>query len=367
MIAVGRYEERFNDDCLSLRWDPADAGDPHVLAWWEERHTHEVREAITDFQWKWKFVVEDYVARVLTDSEIDAWSKSDPRLAAVSNDPIYDRQRSENVKGIVRRFSWAYGHVHGLTDAIRPSELKSCARCGLSFAEHACPNNYIQRLGVDQIDICNPCLTSALQFGAGQRDDANAQEVADFARDICHAVGRIVSQRVGYMEPSTLLGLTTNERLRVLEILALRPSPSAIKATHGSWLGALIAAGVLPDGTRPTARGIQSISSCGHICLSLGERTICDLLHRAKIDHEREIQYPDSKMRCDWKIGHTHVEFLGLAGQPEYDAKTERKRVLADRLGLSLLTIAPAELANLPKLGDRLQSLVDNPIPTITT
>ena len=43
------------------------------------------------------------------------------------------------------------------------------------------------------------------------------------------------------------------------------------------------------------------------------------------------------------------IEYAGLMDEPEYAAKMEAKRELADRLGLSLIVIEPDDLAKLDK------------------
>jgi hypothetical protein len=48
------------------------------------------------------------------------------------------------------------------------------------------------------------------------------------------------------------------------------------------------------------------------------------------------------------------VEYLGLAGDPEYDAKIELKRVLAAKHGFELIEVYPADLAAAGALAARL-------------
>ena len=88
-------------------------------------------------------------------------------------------------------------------------------------------------------------------------------------------MGRVPPQ--GFLEGGLICWTRgTEERLALLRLLRVKPSLRRVKSVFGSWLKALIQAGVLEDGTRKTSRGIQSIAKDGHVCLSLGEKTIDD-------------------------------------------------------------------------------------------
>jgi hypothetical protein len=68
----------------------------------------------------------------------------------------------------------------------------------------------------------------------------------------------------------------------------------------------------------------------------------------------REPRYPEGAFRADFWLGDTFVEYLGLAGQPTYDEKTEEKKRICKRHGIALICVAPADLLNQPKLLRRL-------------
>jgi hypothetical protein len=98
-------------------------------------------------------------------------------------------------------------------------------------------------------------------------------------------------------------------------------------------------------------RGVRCIAEDGHVCLSLGEKTICDLLHRHGIVHEREVPYPwPSTFRADWAVGGTLIEYFGLTGEPVYDAKTAVKKNLAEEHGLKLIALYPRDLIERSRL-----------------
>jgi hypothetical protein len=121
----------------------------------------------------------------------------------------------------------------------------------------------------------------------------------------------------------------------------------------------LLEAGVLGPGGQLRTRGIRCLANDGHECFSLGEQTIDNLLHEARIPHEREPVYPEGRYRADFLIGSTLVEYLGLAGDDAYDTKTELKRKMAARHGVAMIELRAEDLNNLPQLLERLRPLAD--------
>src|SRR5690606_18442196 len=116
-----------------------------------------------------------------------------------------------------------------------------------------------------------------------------------------------------------LLYLDTESRRRILLHLRTKPTKECVKKHFGSWFDALKAAELLDDGARRNSRGIQCRADDGHICHSMGEKTIDDLLYRMGIPHTREPRYPDSNFRGDFEVQGTFVEYFGLTGDADYD------------------------------------------------
>lgn len=114
---------------------------------------------------------------------------------------------------------------------------------------------------------------------------------------------------------------------------------------YGSWFHALVAAGLLSDGTQRTTVGYRTLAADGHMCASLGEKTIDDWLHRHGIAHTREPAYGEGRYRADWLVNGRFVEYFGLMGLPDYDAKSVIKRAIAAEAGVTLVEITPTDLA----------------------
>jgi hypothetical protein len=162
------------------------------------------------------------------------------------------------------------------------------------------------------------------------------------------------------LRKSLLKNLEPSEATILLKAICIAPRPSAIKKTiFPSWAHLLDAAGLLEGNFNPKSRGRRSISSCGHLCLSVGERAICELLFRRRIAHSREPLYPahevhnpNGKSRADFLVGNLWIEFAGLKGQSDYDDRMAKKVALATELKLDLLVIEPSHLGSLDEFMD---------------
>jgi hypothetical protein len=175
-------------------------------------------------------------------------------------------------------------------------------------------------------------------------------ELAGFLPGAAIKPGKLLSK-------STIRHLPKEEARDLAKAWALVPRPRAVKELFPSWAHLLDAAGLLEGDYNPNSRGRRSISSCKHLCLSLGERYICEFLNNKKMKHTREPAYPhheqlnpNGKLRADFLIGDLWVEFAGLKGQPAYDSRMKNKVKLGKALDLNLLVIEPKDLVSLEKM-----------------
>lgn len=130
------------------------------------------------------------------------------------------------------------------------------------------------------------------------------------------------------------------------------------KEEFGSWLKALIACGIIEeDEAVETPRGYRCLAEDGHECLSLAERKIDDFMNKKEIPHKKEPHYPqdnvlnpDEKYRADWKVGDNFIEYFGLIQEEEYEKKAKRKKKLAKKHDINLISIYPEDLGNLEEI-----------------
>jgi hypothetical protein len=253
-------------------------------------------------------------------------------------------------------FAIARANALGLDKLVRSPQWKVCPLCGNRFVEDSLPEPLVRRLGVNQIDFCSPCLTEAL---FANNNPASAEEVFQYIRDLADASGRIPPQDFGSGEYD-IRDLTSSERLVILKVLKKKPSKEQVSNLFGSWFAALVASGVLSSDAQRMSRGIRSLASDGHVCLSLGERTIDDFLSVRGVLHDKEPKYPDGQHRADFLVKDVFIEYLGLAGNPAYDAKTNLKERMCRKSGRKLLLVYPKDLATASSLEKRLSAVIED-------
>lgn len=127
-----------------------------------------------------------------------------------------------------------------------------------------------------------------------------------------------------------------------------------IEKKYGSWFNALVENDVFPNGIQKTPRGYRCIADSGNSCNSLAEMHIDNYLYKSGFDYEKEPMYPkhpifnkSGRMRADWKVKNTFVEYFGLQGDKDYDIKTQKKIELCKEKGIKLLPIYPKDIKNI--------------------
>ncbi len=180
----------------------------------------------------------------------------------------------------------------------------------------------------------------------------------DYYRSISAHLARIPQAKFGTRRPD-FAGISKDHLADILKLMRRKPQEHLVSLYFGSWFQMLVQSGIISGDSQQMERGVRSIATDGHLCLSLGQRTVCDLLHRHGVDHEREVGYPgESRFRTDWKIGTTFVEYFGLAGNSEYDLKIAQKKHLAAALKIPLISIYPKDMADAQRLLTKLSAVL---------
>lgn len=128
------------------------------------------------------------------------------------------------------------------------------------------------------------------------------------------------------------------------------PNPSTYCDVFGSWNEAIQLAGFMPNSA---SLGKILIAEDGHKCLSFAEKLIDDWLSNHKIKHEKEVYYPNSKLRADWLISRIYVEYFGICIGYEdqlsrsYETTRHKKRTICKDNDLVLIELYPKDLQNL--------------------
>jgi len=333
-----RAQPAYSADDVPQSWPT----NKHVLAWWTEDHDQAVHETISDWQWCWWWKVSEALIKITPKTCLEQWRRKDP---------LCKKYAWYNV---LSGFAQARAQVQGLTVAIRKPEWKTCTLCGERFVEDSLPMPFVERLGIDRLGFCSPCIQRTVFFDG--RPTSSREEILEHIRALTEAIGRVPPQGFG-PRIGDLKGLSDEERLGLLKLLGIRPSKAAVDRNYGSWFDALVDAGVLDDGARRTSRGIQCLARDGHVCLSLGEKTIDDVLFAMGIEHTKEPKYPDSNYRADFEVNGVFIEYFGLTGNPAYDEKTKTKLALAKKRRIRVISIYPGDLATSKALSRKLAPL----------
>ncbi|NCL76399.1 DUF2510 domain-containing protein [Rhodococcus sp. YH1] len=328
---ITTVNESFDDPGLQLQVPLEYAQNPHILKWWNREHDDVVRRVIAEHAWYYPWEVLDALTSVIPSATIEKWAAEDP---VCSEYKWY---------GVLMYFAIARARSTGMEDELPEPQVRSCLRCGARFREDGLVGWPYRRLGRPNLKYCRKCCEECF-FENDLNDDAYSDaDIVDYIVELTNILEAVPPQNI-FDQPLGLAGLDDNARTAALELGARRPSIVKVKAAFGSWLHALVAAGVLPDGTQHTSRGIRSIAVDGHACYSLGEKIIDDWLTSYGIVHTKEPGYPDSNYRADFQVGDAFIEFFGLVGNADYDAKIHTKRSLAQQHGIRLIEIYPKDV-----------------------
>lgn len=129
----------------------------------------------------------------------------------------------------------------------------------------------------------------------------------------------------------------------------------------GSWNNAISAAGLAPNRSHNQRmyRRVMTQAKDGHRCDSISEALIDNWLTDHGIAHERDVAYPVTRHKADWKIGEIFVEYFGLAkDSARYDRATKEKQALCKKLGITLLALYPDDIYPALRLVKRLRSVL---------
>lgn len=339
------YDQRDKPAYRYFKVEPGYAENKHIISWWTSIHDNLISEQIAEYHWMWHCQITEAIVANTERAVLDKWKEEDPLCSRYS------------WHNLLMNFSIARANILGLSKNIRKPKLKKCLLCDNNFIESSLPFPLVKRLGIEHLDYCAPCLRNTIFQDSGN-PKLSKRKTKIYLQDLANVLERVPTQ--SYCEGLTdFHGMDDKQRLSVLRILQGKPTTTRVKKLFGSWLNALIEAGILEDGTRRTARGIQAIAQDGHVCFSLGEKTIDDFLFHRGIPHEKEPHYPEGNYRGDFLVNETFIEYFGLMGNPEYDEKTKLKRRICKRHNIQLIEIYPTDLLSTAKLERKLDAILN--------
>lgn len=311
-----------------------------ILSWWSPDHDELLKRQIERDGYNWW--PSTGALSQITDSEVfTQWQVVDPKcLNGNWADVLAAFARARALQqGFLRNVPW-------------PPDACECDICHEKFSPSA---HHPSLLKISPLSsrYCSACINDAF---AGSNPHASREECLEYVRQLAELLGRTPNSDFG-TDWSDLRALDETNASEVLILLKNKPRSERVKDHFGSWLAALVEAGVLEDGTRRTQRGTQCLAKDGHVCLSIAEKTIDDMLTELGILHDKEVHYPEGGFRCDFLANGVYIEYFGLTGNPEYDLKTQQKLSLGKQLGIEILPIYPDDITCLSELRKRLALL----------
>ena len=269
--------------------------------------------------------------------------------------PLTQRQIEQIInERLFSRFVWEHFKCNHMNDS------KTCEICRKKFS---IKNSMPLFLGIPAL-ICFGCCATSPPSEVGKNNTEEYQSVVR-ARLVFAAMRFVEHYKLvpasNYVCTSAAISsanesLTSKEVILNWTIAANMPDLHTVNELFGSWAKYLAFAGVL-EKSRSGQSGYRSFATDGHLCLSVGERQICEFLYQNGIQHEREPIFPQDDefnknglKRADFVIGETFVELAGRMSQETYAAGIKEKISLAQKLGFQLLVVTPKELPDLEKV-----------------
>lgn len=336
--------DAYNRTHVWLRSNIAYTKNAHFWVWWTDTHNELVRELFATYSWRWTEYITDELIK-LSLSQLRIWKASDPLC------------RKYLWGGVVVCFAAARAIELGLSCPTQPRK-KICAICGAKYWEDELLTDLLDGIGFKRIQFCLSCLDRAIFY---TQDTDSPDDIKNYLLTASDLLERIPNSNDFYNARKEILKVRPEKASEAVRLLCQNhPSLKSIKNHFGSWLNALIQAGLLTDGTRPMSRGTQCIAKDGHVCLSLAEKQIDDWLYDQGVPHEREPHYPGSRFRADFRVNNILIEYFGLTGDVDYDDKTNRKQAICKAKGIRLASIFPKDIVSINGLEKKLGFLKEN-------
>lgn len=326
-------------------FNPGACENKFILEWWSSEHDELLLNLIKRDLWYWYSGVSFEIIKITPEDIINSWKEEDPLCSQYA------------WFNLLTHFARCHAEKLGLTNIIRPPEVINCLRCKKPFLENSLPEDLAKRLGPKQIDVCGNCFRSIVNFKGIDGRSVSKCDVISYIQDLTKIIERIPPKDYGegYYD---FLDFSTEKRMKLFNILRRKVNYARVNKLFGSWFHALVESDVLDEDSQRMVMGTKCLALDGHLCFSLGEKTIDDFLYHNSINHEKEPPYPEGKYRADFKVNDTFIEYFGLRGQKEYDKKTQIKKQICQKYHIKLIEIYPENIGTNKELKKKLKELL---------
>jgi hypothetical protein len=335
-IAKSRYGLDSFPPTYRPRVDPRGADNIFILKWWTPDHDELLKLLIARDAAAW-WPSRRALCGLVNYSALLQWKREDPLC------------RTRNWAEVLEEFARSRAGQIGLeADIDYPAACWVCAR---KYDPKLIGPALRKRLDVQAKKICDYCLAEAFLHRGDQQ--ASPDKVLHFFRSIASAIQRIPSTNI-LTDSDEVVSLPPSQLVDAIKALQDKPSRERVNEVFGSWLQALVEADLLDGPARRTSRGIQCIAVDGHLCKSLGEKTVDDFLHEHGIPHEREVPYAGGRFRCDFVANGVLIEYFGLIGDPAYDERHQAKLQFCLNGGFQIVCLYPEDLVDRDRMQNKL-------------
>jgi len=165
------YDNRDKPAYRLSKIEPHYAKNPHILKWWDSTLDNLLSAQILRRQWVWYWGITDEIVKLTSPATIEMWKKSDPLCSKYA---WYN---------ILMNFAVARAEQLSFTKSIRHPQKKICPLCMNDFIEDSLPIPLIERLGIDRLDFCAPCLRDTVLQGLGN-DSTSEKDILKYLQDL---------------------------------------------------------------------------------------------------------------------------------------------------------------------------------------
>jgi len=308
---------------------------------------------------------QEFINQVLS-SKIKIDEKSDTSLFQVyiGRTPLFRTGRLDEFETLRHMMELVIEKINDKrTDCSHPEPV-ICALCG-TVTE---PDHRVNAQFILPADFCPWCVLVIdhhdeipLVYEGINQDSLRATMIDSFKRLV--EISEFPYWKTPVLTRQLIVELSLRHRdksqaIELSHLLACIPKRSTLRNIFETPQHFFHEAGLESLVPRGKGRGIRSISRCGHLCVSNGEREICEYLNSNQVPHSKEPVYAElvdgesefGGMRGDFLANNIIIEFAGLDGDESYDAKMQTKALLSAKHGLNLVVVKPADLKRLPSV-----------------
>jgi hypothetical protein len=147
------YDQRDKPAYERFEVNPQYTENRHILKRWTPEHDALLAQLVAEKHWVWFWYATDGIVKLTDAKQINAWK---------ANDPLCKSYAWYNV---LMYFAVARAQQLGITQNIRRPRWRRCLLCKKKFVEDSLPAPLVERLGIDALDFCAPCLRGAVLQG----------------------------------------------------------------------------------------------------------------------------------------------------------------------------------------------------------